>query len=121
MMASPSNSVDALRLTRQLSLASEPESERILAVGGIKQPKRHIPSLRDPPDLEPEEQENRIRHQLETIRNKLRALLQVCASGLSAQPPQTRNSKEGPKLHDYQVGEGISDVKFWLPGQQEPK
>ena len=82
----PSSTLDAIQLAPQLSLKSEPESERILAVGGIKQPNRDIPRIRDPPDLDPEEQEIRIRHQLETIRNKLRALLQVCASGTSAQP-----------------------------------
>ena len=85
-MALPSDGAETLQLAPQLSLKSEPESERILAVGGIKQPKRHIPRIRDPPDLDTEEQEIRIRHQLETIRNKLRALLQICASGLSAQP-----------------------------------
>ena len=78
--------VDTMSLASQLSLKSEPESERILAVGGIKQPNRHIPRICDPHDLEPEEQEIRIRHQIESIRNKLRALLQICASGVSPEP-----------------------------------
>ncbi len=76
---------DTAQLTGQLSLKSEPESVRIPAVGGIKQPRRHIPRIRDPPDLDPEEQEIRIGHQLETIRNKLRVLLKICASGESTE------------------------------------
>lgn len=72
-----------MRLAAQLSFNSEPESERILAVGGIKQANRHVPRIKDPPDLDPEEQEGRIRHQIETIRERLRVLLERCASGTS--------------------------------------
>lgn len=74
-----------MQLTSHLSLrstnASVAESERILAVGGLRQPRRHVPRIRDPSDLDPEEQEVRIRQQLDSIRERLRNLLQICASG----------------------------------------
>lgn len=69
-----------MRLAGQLSVTSDAESERILAVGGVKQPK-YIWRTRDPPDLDPEIQELRIRRQIESIRERLRVLLQICASG----------------------------------------